>query len=218
MSSVGQTRTLGRTPLLGRKGHGDTGRVNTVTIRFTGVVVAAVLAAAGCASDNRTRPSGPGMMGNVRGYQYSRLTCAAPADLPGQVVTVMLADMGMHQMMRGVAPLGAHMMLRAAPVTITSRKVSFVAQNMGWRTHELVILPLAPGTAAGQRTPGPDGKVDETSSLGEASANCAAGSGDGIPSGAVSWVTLSLPPGSYELVCNLANHYADGMRQQVTVT
>jgi uncharacterized cupredoxin-like copper-binding protein len=212
--------SLGRTPLLGRDGHGDTGRVNTVTIRRAGVVIAtaAVLAAAGCASGNRTRPSGPGMMGSAQDYQYSRLTCAAPADLPGQVVTVMLADMGMHQVMGGVAPLGVHMMLRAAPVTITSGKVSFVAQNMGWRTHELVILPLAPGAAAGQRTPGPDGKIDETGSLGEASANCAAGSGDGIPSGAVSWVTLTLPPGSYELVCNLANHYVDGMRQQVTVT
>ena len=88
---------------------------------------------------------------------------------------------------------------------------------MGWRTHELVVLPLPAGSAAGQRVPGPDGKVDETGSLGEASANCAAGAGDGVPAGAVSWLTLTLPPGHYELVCNLTNHYADGMHQEFTV-
>jgi uncharacterized cupredoxin-like copper-binding protein len=27
-----------------------------------------------------------------------------------------------------------------------------------------------------------------------------------------------LAPGTYEIVCNLANHYADGMHQQLTVT
>jgi uncharacterized cupredoxin-like copper-binding protein len=62
-----------------------------------------------------------------------------------------------------------------------------------------------------------DGKVDETGSLGEASADCAAGTGDGIPAGAVGWVTLTLPPGTYEIVCNLTNHYADGMYQRLTV-
>jgi len=189
------------------------------TIRHAGVVIAAaaVLTLAGCGGTGRTGPSFSGMMGNANGYHYSRLTCAPPADLHGQVVTVTLADMGMQRMMSGTAPLGTHMMLRAAPVTIQSGEVSFVAENFGWRTHELVILPLGPDAEAGQRTPGANGKIDEAGSLGEASANCVAGSGEGIPSGAVSWVTVTLPPGSYELVCNLTNHYADGMYQRVTV-
>ena len=161
---------------------------------------------------------GGGRMGGGSGYTYSRLTCSAPASLPGQRVTVTLADMGMTRMMGGVAPLGAHMMLRAAPATVAAGKVSLVATNMGWRTHELVVLPLAAGATAGARVPGSDGKVDENGSLGEVSRSCAAGTGDGITAGAVGWVTLTLAPGRYELVCNLPNHYADGMRQELDVT
>ena len=36
--------------------------------------------------------------------------------------------------------------------------------------------------------------------------------------GAVGWVTLTLTPGRYELLCNLANHYADGLNQELLVT
>jgi uncharacterized cupredoxin-like copper-binding protein len=131
----------------------------------------------------------------------------------------MLGDMGMTtRMMGGVAPLGQHMMLRAVPAQVPAGHVSFVVGNMGWRIHELVLLPLKPGQGAGQRTAGSDGKVDETGSLGEASASCAAGSGEGIEAGTVSWVTLNLSAGRYEMACNLPNHYADGMHQQLTVT
>ncbi|SDO16569.1 Uncharacterized copper-binding protein, cupredoxin-like subfamily [Nakamurella panacisegetis] len=160
---------------------------------------------------------GPGMMGQERGYVFSRLTCSAPASLPGHRVDVTLADMGMTRMMGGIAPVGSHMMLRARPSTVAAGQVSFVAQNMGWRTHELVILPLAAGAAAGQRSVGSDGKVDETGSRGEASNGCAAGSGEGIGAGQVGWVTLMLAPGRYELLCNLQNHYSAGMYQEFTV-
>ena len=162
---------------------------------------------------------GGGMMGSAPwGYHLSRLSCPAPASLPGTTVYVMVGDMGMRHMMGGVAPMGQHMMLRAVPAQVPAGQVSFVVGNMGWRTHELVVLPLAPGQQAGQRVPGPDGKVDETGSLGEASASCAEGTGDGIKAGTVSWVTLNLPAGRYELICNLRNHYANGMRQLLVVT
>lgn len=153
-----------------------------------------------------------------RGYHRSRLTCAAPSSLPGTTVYVMLGDMGMTHMMGGVAPMGSHMMLRAVPATVPAGEVSFEVGNRGWRTHEMVVLPLAPGQPAGQRVPGADGRVDETGSLGEASASCAAGSGDGIKAGTVGWVTLNLTPGRYELVCNLRNHYASGMHQMLVVS
>ena len=162
---------------------------------------------------------GPGATGSVPpGYHYSRLTCSVPPSLPGSTVYVMLGDMGMTRMMGGIAPMGAHMMLRALPATVPAGQVTLVAQNIGWRTHELVVLPLAAGAVVGQRVPGADGKVDETGSLGEASNSCGAGAGDGITSGAIGWTTLTLPAGHYELVCNLANHYADGMYQELTVT
>lgn len=198
-------------------------------------VVAAGLLLSGCGSSNRTIPgttsgngtgqgmtsgngTGAGMMGSGSVYRYSKQTCQAPASLPGRTVDVLLGDMGMTQMMGGNAPLGVHMMLQASPATLAAGQVSLVAANRGWRTHELVILPLAAGKAAGQRVPGSDGKIDEQGSLGEASTSCAAGSGDGIKAGTVGWITLTLAPGRYELVCNLRNHYADGMRQEIRVS
>lgn len=195
-----------------------------------GVVIASLTLAA-CSSSSPAGPGmmgggsgnsavhpGPAMMGAASGYHFSTETCTAPADLPGSRVNVGLGDMGMTQMMGGTAPLGAHMMLRVVPTSVAAGPVSLIAANMGWRTHELVILPLPAGKSAGQRVPGPDGKIDEKGSLGEASNSCGAGTGEGITVGAVGWVTLTLAPGRYELVCNLANHYADGMHQELLVT
>lgn len=188
-------------------------------------VLAGVVVLAGCAG----APQGPGgsMMGGASssgggsgpGYAYSATSCASrPASLPGSTVTVTLADMGMSTMMGGTAPVGARMLLRAAPASVPHGQVSVVADNRGWRTHELVILPLAAGAVAGRRTVGADGKVTEDGSIAEASTSCGAGPGDGITAGSSSWVSLTLPAGRYELVCNLANHYADGMYQELDVT
>ena len=166
-------------------------------------------------------PGGSGtpgtMMGGPAGYHFPALSCTAPVSLPGATVTVTLADMGMTRMMGGDAPMGARMMLRATPVVVAAGQVNLVAENRGWRTHELVLLPLGPAAAAGQRVPGADGKVSEAGSLGEASASCTGGKGEGIDSAAVGWVTLQLSPGRYELVCNLKNHYANGMYQELDV-
>ena len=70
----------------------------------------------------------------------------------------------------------------------------------------------------GQLSAGPDGKVQESTSVGEASKSCQAGSGEGIKAGAVGWTTLTLVAGRYELICNLPNHYANGMHQLLVVT
>lgn len=191
------------------------------------IAVTASLFLVGCATTVQpaggSRTNGPmgagGMMGGRggQGYHYSTATCAAPATLRGSTVRVVLADMGMDQMMGGDAPMGARMTLAATPDTVAAGPVSLVAQNLGWRTHELVVLPLVGGAVAGQRVTGPDGKVDETGSRGEASASCAGGSGEGIAAGTVGWTTLALAPGRYELVCNLKNHYANGMYHELDV-
>jgi uncharacterized cupredoxin-like copper-binding protein len=173
------------------------------------------LALASCGSASST---GSGMMSGGTGYHFSQASCSPPASLPGHIVNVTLTDMGMTQVMGGTAPMGAHMRLRISSATVPAGQISLVASNRGWRTHELVILPLAAGAAAGQRVPGADGKAAETGSLGEASHSCGSGTGGGITSGAVGWTTVTLPPGRYELVCNLPNHYADGMYQQLVVT
>ncbi len=157
--------------------------------------------------------------GSAAGSSQARLSCTAPASLPGPTVAVSLTDMSMmNAPTGGAAPMGERMALHATPASVPAGRISFVASNFGGRTHELVILPLPAGASAGSRVPGPDGKVDETGSLGEASASCAAGTGEGITSGSVGWVTVTLPAGRYELVCNLQNHYADGMYQQLVVT
>lgn len=46
-------------------------------------------------------------------------------------------------------------------------QVSLVASNLRWRAHELVILKLAAGAAAGHRVPAVNGKVTDTSSRGK---------------------------------------------------
>jgi len=188
--------------------------VKRVTNRraYASLGIVGILALTGCGS---TAPRfGPAGMG----HRYAPLTCSIPADFPGAVVTVALADMGMSRMMNGTAPIGVPMQLSTAPASAPAGKATLVVTNRGWRTHELVVLPLAADSLAGQRVPGADGKVDETGSLGEASADCTSGTGEGVPAGSAGWVTLTLPPGRYELVCNLTNHYADGMYQEFTVT
>jgi uncharacterized cupredoxin-like copper-binding protein len=160
------------------------------TARIAASVLGAAFVTATAACSSNGHSSGPGMMGGGSDtrYHYARLTCSAPSSLPGRTVTVTLADMGMTQMMDDTAPVGAHMMLRAAPTTVTAGQITFVAQNMGRRTHELVVLPLA------------------------------AGAGDGILAGSVGWVTVTLLAGRYELMCNLPNHNGDGMRQELDVS
>lgn len=180
----------------------------------TGAVAAALLLAGCATSAGRT---GTGMMGGGS-YHYAAGTCRAPGDLPGATVRVVLADRGMTRMMRGVAPSGAHMRLVASTGVAPAGEVSLVAANRGWRPHELVVLPLADGARAGERVPGANGRVSEDGSLGEASASCAAGTGEGIESGAVGWTTLTLSPGRYELLCNLRNHYTAGMYAELDVS
>lgn len=133
--------------------------------------------------------------------------CSAPA-LPGHVVDVTADDMGPGMMNGHPDGYGMRMMrLVAHPATVPTGVISLRVLNAGALTHEVVVLPLPPGQGAGERVTGPDGKVNEAGSLGEASRSCAAGVGDGITSGAMSWTTLTLPPGRYELVCNFPGHY-----------
>lgn len=178
-------------------------------------IVVGILLLAGCTTSGHPSRA---MMDTGSAYHYSTLSCAAAAGLPGHTVSVMLGDMGMTQMMDGTAPRGARMRLRAVPPTVVAGPVSLVATNVGWRTHEVVILPLAADRSAGQRIPDAHGKIDESASLGEASLSCGSDEGDGIRAGTVGWTTVTLAPGRYELVCNLTNHYADGMHQEILVT
>ena len=180
--------------------------------------------------------SGIPVHSNVTGMDRAHVsTCAAPTALPGQRATVMLGDMGRMtgasmtgtRMMHGsgggmggesmMAGAAGWMMLHAIPQHVASGTVSLVAVNHGSRTHEIVVLPLATGAAVGTRTVGADKSVDEAGNLGEASRSCGAGAGSGIAPGSSGWITRTLSPGRYELVCNRPGHYAAGMYTELDV-
>lgn len=157
-----------------------------------------------------------------RSTDHVSTSCASPT-LPGNVVDVSLVDMagmgGMRGGQNGWRSWHPGMMrVHAQPQAVTSGTVSLRVRNLGVIKHELVVLPLASGQQPGSRAVGNDGKVSEAGSLGEASASCASGSGDGLVPGTTGWVTITLAPGRYELVCNFPGHYAAGMYAELDVT
>lgn len=185
---------------------------SVATPPLAGVAVAVVALAAGS-----TLAVGGAAGGFDRtGFSAS---CAVP-HLPGDVVTVDLADMtGGAMMGSGSSGQTARSMrVAAAPAQVAAGTVSFRVRNTGYQVHELLVLPLPAAGAAGQRTVGADGRVAETGSRGEASRTCGAAAGAGITPAAAGWVTLTLARGRYELVCNIAGHYRAGMYATLTVT
>ncbi|MFD0034380.1 sulfocyanin-like copper-binding protein [Streptomyces sp. NPDC055059] len=144
--------------------------------------------------------------------------CSAPA-LKGHVVDVTVGGMMGRPHARTPGPGWQGMMrLSAAPSKVPAGVVSLRVINVGALRHEVVVLSLPAGQAAGERPTGSDGKVNEAGSLGEASRSCGAGTGSGIAPGAMAWTTLTLRPGRYELVCNLPGHYMAGMYTELDVT
>lgn len=144
---------------------------------------------------------------------------AAPK-LPGTVVKVSLTDMGGSMMGgqgNGMMGRGA-MGLSADHATVPHGTVSFLVTNDGGIDHEMMILPLDGSRTAGARPVGGDDKIDEAGSLGEASKTNGANADHRIAPGASGWVTVTLAPGHYELVCNLPGHYTAGMYTQLNVT
>ena len=139
-------------------------------------------------------------------------TCPRAPTPRGAVVRVHLMDMGHGGMMSGRSV----MRLMAALSVVGQDQVTLVATNLGRRTHELVVLPLRPTGSARLAVNG-EGRVSEQGALGEASAPCASGAGEGLTPGTTGWVTLRLRPGTYELVCNEPHHYANGMHAVLVV-
>lgn len=164
------------------------------------------------------------------GTWHGARRCIPPV-LSGRVVEVTVTDMGAGMMASGMMD-GRHrhsdsekhwwgndsMRMFVEPGTVSAGEVSLKVRNTGRLTHEVVVLPLVAGQLSGTRSVGSDGRVDEVGSLGEASKTCGSGTGDGIAPGALSWTTLTLPPGRYELVCNLPGHYGDGAHVEFDVT
>jgi uncharacterized cupredoxin-like copper-binding protein len=213
----------------GRRGLVVGGAAAVLLAAVSTVALAAVSGGLGGPAASRPGPAGwPAMPGPPR------LTCTAPS-LPGTVVQAGLVDMGAmsgrmgpgmmgnggapfgSMMSNGTARYGGMMHVWLSRTWVPAGVVSLQVLNLGSRVHELVVLPLGAGQPVGARTPGADGRVDESGSLGEVSRSCGAGSGDGIAAGASGWATLTLPAGRYELLCNLPGHYAAGMYAELDV-
>ena len=144
--------------------------------------------------------------------------CTTP-NFSGTVVNVVLTNMGGPMMGQGVGmAYGGAMRLTTDRATVSQGPVSFLVTNVGSISHEMMVLPLPVSQIVGTRPMGGDGKIDEVGSLGEASNTCGEGAGQGILPGASSWITVTLAPGRYEVVCNLPGHYAAGMYSQLTVS
>lgn len=177
-----------------------------------GVIVTVLLAALSMTGiallGGGTNPGGAGNPATTR--------CAAPS-FAGTVVNVTTTDRGRAMMTRPGMMRGG-MRLTADRATVVHGNVSFLVTNAGTIPHEMLVVPLSGTQSAGTRSVGRDGRVDEAGSLGEASATCAEGEGEGILPWTSGWVTLELPPGRYELFCNLPGHYLAGMYTELTVT
>jgi uncharacterized cupredoxin-like copper-binding protein len=186
-----------------------------------------------------TRNAGSGA--SIKAYPYVARPCEVPA-LPGTVVNVTLTDMPGSMMgpgmmgprMIGPGPGGQFgpgapnqgypwpgmrmMSILIDPATVPAGQVSFRVLNTGVWIHELTVLPLGSGENLGQRRIGTNNQVDGSASLGHVEASCGADEGDGLVRGAVGWTTITLKPGRYELICNIAGHHWAGMYTELTVT
>jgi uncharacterized cupredoxin-like copper-binding protein len=104
------------------------------------------------------------------------------------------------------------MTLTVTPGSVPAGDITFTVKNTGTIDHEVVMLKT--DTAFDQLPVGtPDAdKVDESASVGE--------TGDPAlkPGETRSFTVKTMAAGKYVLVCNIAKHYAMGMRAPFTVT
>ncbi len=107
-----------------------------------------------------------------------------------------------------VAVTLTEMAIRTSTSIVPAGPVTFVVQNAGAVTHEVVVIRTDLPHGLLPADPSAPGKVLETGSAGE--------SGDIAP-GASGTFTLTLPAGRYALICNQPGHYAAGMHVAFTV-
>jgi uncharacterized cupredoxin-like copper-binding protein len=110
----------------------------------------------------------------------------APAATPGHDMGAMKADVN--------ATLG-EMFVKADTTSVKAGKVTFAVKNTGGTMHGLAIV-ADPAKA-------PGGMLDESTFLAK---------GKELAAGDADMVTAQLKPGSYQLVCFLAGHYAAGQK------
>jgi len=158
----------------------------------TAVLALTVLAVAGCGSSSSTSSTSAGGGG-----------VTVPASSSGTTVNVVVGD---------TKGLDGPMTLTATPDSVPAGDVTFTVKNTGTIDHEVVVLKT--DTAFDQLPVGtPDAdKVDESGNVGET------GEPDVKPGETRSFTINAMTAAKYVLVCNIAKHYAMGMRAPLAVT
>ena len=89
--------------------------------------------------------------------------------------------------------------LSSKPTSVMAGKVTFSVTNTGKLEHEVVVLRTT--VAPGKLPVNASNRVSEKTSVGEAGS---------VKPGQTKKVTLTLKPGKYVLLCNVAGHYKAG--------
>ena len=171
----------------------------------TGTVFFAVVGMlAGCSSSSKTS------------------TATTPPTTGGATVTTTAASGNtVHVTVGDTKGLDGAMTMVVAPASVQAGDVTFVVKNTGTIDHEVIVLKTStpynkiPVADAGD-PPAPvtsgANKVDETNNVGET------GEPNLKPGQSRSFTIKNMTAGAYALVCNIAQHYAKGMRAPFTVT
>jgi len=105
-----------------------------------------------------------------------------------------------------------------APITVRAGEVKFVTKNAGAIVHEFVIVKTDLDPASLPTLTASD-TLPEGHAVGDVDEEAVSSPGEieDINPGATKDATFRLTPGKYVLICNLAGHYAQGMRVGFTV-
>ena len=148
---------------------------------------------------------------NLAGHYTKGMRAPLTVVAPSNLVSVTLSDSSGE---------GGPMTLTASPSVVPPGNVAFVVKNAGTIVHEAVVLktnvpfdklPVTYGGDPPVPVASGGNKVSEAANIGE--------TGDpDLEAGATrSFVIKDMTPGNYVIVCNLAGHYAKGMRAPLTV-
>ena len=171
-----------------------------------GLALALVIVVAACSSSSKTSTTNT----SAGNGGISAGTSAAS----GTTVNIVVTD---------TKGLNGPMTMTVTPSTVPPGDVTFVVKNSGTIDHEAVVLKLDSGQTWDQLpvTFGGDppvkvttgaNKVDEANNIGET------GDPNLKPGTSRTFVIKNMTTGNYAVVCNIAGHYAMGMRAPLTVS
>ncbi|HVN52364.1 MAG TPA: sulfocyanin-like copper-binding protein [Acidimicrobiales bacterium] len=170
-----------------------------------GAALALVIAVTACSSSSKTSTSNTSAAGGG-------LTTSSAAG--GTTVQVVVKDTN---------GLNGMMSMTVTPSTVPAGNVTFVVKNEGTIDHEAVVLKLDPGQVwdklptdyAGDppaKVASGGDKVSEANNIGET------GDPNLKPGESRTFTIKNMTAGNYAVVCNIAKHYAMGMRAPLTVS